>query len=203
MKTMLMSAERERKQSRPGDRERWKEVVSGVSWREMPGYDLDAQRINFALWRRGLLDPRLVEPAAVLRERRRRRLEWRRLMHAAREGEDAGGGYRQAAEMFGGEVLFDRSADWCGKGLDKWDRVQLSVDQRLALRARVLAARRKAGVHWNDMPATVGVGESAMFQAWGADWAMERAVRLVLIWADAVDGLRGFVDEVNFMRRKG
>lgn len=46
----------------------WQRSWNGVFWHQMPGDDADHQKLNFALWKRGLKEYEIDEETAVIRE---------------------------------------------------------------------------------------------------------------------------------------
>lgn len=46
----------------------WQRSWNGVFWHQMPGDDSDHQKLNFALWKRGLKEYEIDEETAVIRE---------------------------------------------------------------------------------------------------------------------------------------
>ena len=200
--------------TRPGSRGRWREVVGGLSWEDMPGRDLELRRLHFALWRRGMMKFTPEEVAQFERNRARRlaarRERERRWQEGLRNGQRVKGekGVLWAAcrwkvdrSQFGGEVLFDLDAEECEARLGRRDRVRLNDGQRFALKGRIREARVQSGTLWEDMTKATKVGSRMLSDVeMMDDWVSELTVRRLLLWCDKTDGLRGFAEPVRFKK---
>lgn len=196
--------------SSPGQRGRWKETVHGLTWRDMPGAtDTEMQRLNFALWRRGILklsENELQRAHARATTRRR----WEKARKPPEFRKDLKGSKWKKAEahsltehqldphVFGGLILLDLPRP-DALGIGPRQKVRMTDGQREGLATRVRLARVRRGCLWQDMPKSMGVPMTSM---WKAErrvgmFVSERAVRLMLLWCHEVDGLGGFSEGVE------